>query len=174
MADFDISPLLTVDGWITLATLSALEIVLGIDNIVFLTIMVERLPKAQQPLARRIGLLLALGMRLLLLLAISWVMGLKEGLFSVFGKTFSGRDIILIAGGLFRLGKSTHEMFDKLEVQHDSTAKESRGSFVSVVIQIMLLDIVFSLDSVITAVGMAQHVIIMMIAMFIAVGVMLI
>jgi predicted tellurium resistance membrane protein TerC len=174
----DLSPLLEVDGWITLATLSALEIVLGIDNIVFLSIMVARLPKREQPAARKIGLILALGTRLLLLLAISWVMGLKAGLFTVLGRTFSGRDLILIGGGLFLLAKATHEMFDKLEVAHAEEdeqvkAKKRRGKFISVVVQIMLLDIVFSLDSVITAVGMAQHVTIMVLAMFVAVGVML-
>ena len=173
----DLSAFLHLDGWITLATLSALEIVLGIDNIVFLSIMVARLPEKEQPLARRIGLLLALGMRLLLLLAISWVMGLTANLFTVFEKGFSGRDLILLVGGLFLLGKSTHEMFDKLEVAHDQDgegAGKGRSSFTSIIIQIMLLDIVFSLDSVITAVGMAKHVSIMMVAMLIAVGVMLI
>lgn len=170
----DFSPLLTADGWITLATLSALEIVLGIDNIVFLSIMVARLPRKQQALARRIGLILALGMRLLLLLAISWVMGLKATLFSVLGHAFSGRDLILVGGGLFLMAKATHEIFDKLEVAHEEKEGASKSSFVSVIIQIVILDIVFSLDSVITAVGMAQSIPIMMIAMFVAVGVMLI
>ncbi|WP_437479455.1 TerC family protein [Sorangium sp. So ce1014] len=169
------SAFLHADGWITLATLSALEIVLGIDNIVFLSIMTARLPPEQQPLARRIGLLLALGMRLLLLLAISWVMGLKATLFSLLGHDFSGRDLILLGGGLFLIAKATHEMFDKLEVEEPSEQQtKARASFPSVITQIVLLDIVFSLDSVITAVGMAQHVSIMMVAMFIAVGVMLV
>ncbi|WP_437597242.1 TerC family protein [Sorangium sp. So ce590] len=169
------SAFLHADGWITLATLSALEIVLGIDNIVFLSIMTARLPPEQQPIARRIGLLLALGMRLLLLLAISWVMGLKATLFSLLGHDFSGRDLILLGGGLFLIGKATHEMFDKLEVEEPSEPQaKPRASFPSVITQIVLLDIVFSLDSVITAVGMAQHVSIMMVAMFIAVGVMLV
>ena len=172
----DFSAFLQLDGWITLATLSALEIVLGIDNIVFLSIMVARLPEKEQPTARRIGLLLALGMRLLLLLAISWVMGLKATLFTVFEKSFSGRDLILVFGGLFLLGKATHEMFDKLEIAHEDgkDVKKGRSSFASIIVQIMLLDIVFSLDSVITAIGMAKHVSIMMVAMLIAVGVMLI
>jgi predicted tellurium resistance membrane protein TerC len=172
----DFSPLLQANGWITLATLSALEIVLGIDNIVFLTILTGRLPPKQQPLARRIGLLLALGMRLLLLLTISWVMGLKAELFSVLGHPVSGRDMILLGGGLFLLAKATHEIFDKLEVSHsgDKEAESQRSSFVVVIIQIVLLDVVFSLDSVITAVGMAQAISIMVIAMFIAVGVMMI
>ncbi|MCC6552307.1 MAG: TerC family protein [Polyangiaceae bacterium] len=172
----DLSPFLHPDGWITLATLSALEIVLGIDNIVFLSIMVARLPPRQQPAARRIGLVLALAMRLLLLLTISWVMSLKAGLFTVFGRTFSGRDLILLGGGLFLLAKSTHEMFDKLEVEHEEkdAAKKGRSAFVGIVVQIMLLDIVFSLDSVITAVGMAKDVVIMVMAMFVAMGVMLV
>ncbi len=171
----DMSAFLHADGWITLATLSALEIVLGIDNIVFLSIMTARLPPEQQPLARRIGLLLALGMRLLLLLAISWVMGLKATLFSLLGHDFSGRDLILLGGGLFLIAKATHEMFDKLEVEEPNEQQtKARASFPSVITQIVLLDIVFSLDSVITAVGMAQHVSIMMVAMFIAVGVMLV
>ncbi|HSN97279.1 MAG TPA: TerC family protein [Candidatus Nanopelagicales bacterium] len=172
----DFSPLLHADGWITLATLSALEIVLGIDNIVFLSIMVARLPAQQQALARRIGLVLALGMRLLLLLAISWVMGLKATLFTVLGHGFSGRDLILLGGGLFLVGKATHEIFDKLEVAHDEKDedKKKKGSFPSVIVQIVILDIVFSLDSVITAVGMAQEISIMVIAMVVAVSVMLI
>ncbi|KYF77788.1 hypothetical protein BE11_28910 [Sorangium cellulosum] len=169
------SAFLHADGWITLATLSALEIVLGIDNIVFLSIMTAKLPPERQPIARRIGLLLALGMRLLLLLAISWVMGLKATLFSLLGHDFSGRDLILLGGGVFLIGKATHEMFDKLEVEeHKDDQPKVRASFSSVIAQIVLLDIVFSLDSVITAVGMAQHVSIMMVAMFIAVGVMLV
>ncbi|AUX46133.1 membrane protein [Sorangium cellulosum] len=172
----DMSAFLHADGWITLATLSALEIVLGIDNIVFLSIMTAKLPAHQQPVARRIGLMLALGMRLLLLLAISWVMGLKATLFTLFGHGFSGRDLILLGGGVFLIGKATHEMFDKLEVEASTEAqpKGKGGSFGSIIAQIVLLDIVFSLDSVITAVGMAQHISIMMVAMFIAVGVMLV
>ncbi|HTN82698.1 MAG TPA: TerC family protein [Sorangium sp.] len=171
----DMSAFLHADGWITLATLSALEIVLGIDNIVFLSIMTAKLPAEQQPLARRIGLLLALGMRLLLLLTISWVMGLKASLFSLLGHDFSGRDLILLGGGVFLIGKATHEMFDKLEVADVKEEQPKTGaSFPSVIVQIVLLDIVFSLDSVITAVGMAQHISIMMLAMFIAVGVMLV
>ncbi|WP_438021582.1 TerC family protein [Sorangium sp. So ce315] len=169
------SAFLHVDGWITLATLSALEIVLGIDNIVFLSIMTAKLPPEQQPIARRIGLLLALGMRLLLLLAISWVMGLKATLFSLLGHDFSGRDLILLGGGVFLIGKSTHEMFDRLEVEDSRESRPKvKASFPSVIAQIVVLDIVFSLDSVITAVGMANDVSIMMVAMLIAVGVMLI
>jgi predicted tellurium resistance membrane protein TerC len=171
----DLSPLLHADGWITLATLSALEIVLGIDNIVFLSIMTAKLPGSQQPLARRIGLMLALGARLLLLLTISWVMGLEATLFSLLGHDFSGRDLILLAGGLFLIGKSTHEMFDKLEVEHGKEDRPTaKVSFGSVIFQIVLLDIVFSLDSVITAVGMAKDISIMVLAMVVAMGVMLV
>jgi len=174
----DFSPFLTADGWITLATLSALEIVLGIDNIVFLTIMVGRLPEKQQPLARRIGLVLALGMRMLLLLGISWVMGLTATLFTALGHGFSGRDLILLFGGLFLLGKATHEIHDKLEVAHDDDPvtgeSKKRSSFVTVIVQIVLLDLVFSLDSVITAVGMAKSISIMVVAMFVAMIVMMI
>ena len=166
--------LLHPDSWISLATLSAMEIVLGIDNIVFLAIMVAKLPPSQQPLARTIGLGLALGMRVGLLLTISWVMGLKEPLFSVFEKSFSGRDLILLGGGLFLIAKSTHEMFEKLEVADKSVApKSAHGAFLGVLLQIIVLDIVFSLDSVITAIGMAKHLPIMIAAMVIAMLVML-
>jgi predicted tellurium resistance membrane protein TerC len=164
------------DAWVALGTLSAMEIVLGIDNIVFLTILAGRLPRAQQPAARRLGLAFALLTRLALLFAITWVMGLTRELFTVFGRGVSGRDLILFAGGLFLIGKATFEIHDKLEVKHDERASGSRGRGVlwAVVVQIALLDIVFSLDSVITAVGMAQHIAIMVAAMVIAVGVMLV
>jgi predicted tellurium resistance membrane protein TerC len=166
-------------AWISLLTLSAMEIVLGIDNIVFLSLMVGKLPPRQQPAARTVGLVLALGMRLGLLLAISWVMGLTAPLFAVVGKAFSGRDLILLGGGLFLIAKSTHEMFDRLEGEaHDPRAarapKESRSAFALVLVQIIALDLVFSLDSVITAVGMAQHIPIMVAAMVIAMVVMLV
>ncbi len=166
-----------VDTWIALATLSAMEIVLGIDNIVFLSILAGRLPREQQPAARRLGLGFALGTRLLLLLAITWVMGLTRELFSVFGHGFSGRDLILVAGGLFLIGKATFEIHDKLEVKHPSEAAPAtgaRGAFWITVAQIGVLDIVFSLDSVITAVGMAQELAVMIAAMVLAVLVMLV
>jgi predicted tellurium resistance membrane protein TerC len=162
------------ESWLSLATLSAMEIVLGIDNIVFLAIMVAKLPKDQQKPARTIGLILALGMRIGLLFAITWVMGLTEPLFTVFDKSFSGRDLILLGGGLFLIAKSTHEMFEKLEVaEKEQTKKPTRGAFTLVLLQIIVLDIVFSLDSVITAVGMAQELTIMIAAMMIAMLVML-
>ena len=161
--------------YVSLFTLTAMEIVLGIDNIVFISILVAKLPQAQQATARRLGLILALGMRIGLLFAISWVMGLTEPLFSVFRKSFSGRDLILLGGGLFLIAKATHEIHEKLEVAHEEAPVVGGGGrFGLILVQILLLDIVFSLDSVITAVGMAQHVFVMVIAMIIAVGVMLV
>jgi predicted tellurium resistance membrane protein TerC len=165
---------LTSDGLMALLTLSALEIVLGVDNVVFIAILTARLPAAQQPLARRIGLTLALGIRIGLLFAISWLMSLTRPLFSPLGHPVSGRDVILIGGGLFLVGKATWEIYDKLEVDHvEQTRRGGRGRFASVLAQILLLDIVFSLDSVITAVGMAKDVPIMVAAMVIAMVAML-
>jgi predicted tellurium resistance membrane protein TerC len=164
-------------SWVSLATLSAMEIVLGIDNIVFLSILAGRLPPERQPAARRLGLAFALATRLLLLLAITWVMGLTRELFTVLGHGFSGRDLILLGGGLFLLGKATVEIHDKLEVKHAPELggpAAPRASFWLVILQIGILDIVFSLDSVVTAVGMAQHLAVMIAAMVIAVGVMLV
>jgi predicted tellurium resistance membrane protein TerC len=164
------------ETWVSLATLSALEIVLGIDNIVFLSILAGKLPRERQQAARRIGLGVALGTRLLLLLGITWVMGLTRALFTLLGHGWSGRDLILLVGGLFLLAKATIEIHDKLEVQHgpELDAKQGTASFWLVIAQIGVLDIVFSLDSVITAVGMARHVAVMIAAMVIAVGVMLV
>jgi predicted tellurium resistance membrane protein TerC len=164
------------DTYISLLTLTAMEIVLGIDNIVFLSILTAKLPRAQQPKARSIGLTLALVSRLGLLFAISWVMGLTRPLFEVFGESFSGRDLILLSGGLFLVGKATFEIHDKLEAPSDeaSAATRTGATFAAVLVQVMLLDVVFSLDSVITAVGMAKHVPVMVAAMVIAVGVMLV
>jgi predicted tellurium resistance membrane protein TerC len=160
--------------YVSLLTLSAMEIVLGIDNIVFISILSAKLPKAQQESARRLGISLALFMRLGLLFAISWVMGLTEPLITV-GKHFSGRDLILLGGGLFLLFKATHEIHDKLETATEPLqGPGGRANFGWTVAQILLLDIVFSLDSVITAVGMAQHLGVMITAMVIAVVTMLI
>jgi predicted tellurium resistance membrane protein TerC len=167
---------LTADGLIALVTLSALEIVLGVDNVVFIAILTARLPASQQATARRLGLTLALGIRIGLLFAITWIMGLTRPLFTlpILGQEFSGRDLILLGGGLFLIFKSTWEIYDKLEVQHTETGgPRGRGAFAAVLVQILLLDIVFSLDSVITAVGMAENVAIMVAAMVIAMGVML-
>ncbi len=161
-------------GWLALLTLTSLEIVLGIDNIVFISILAGRLPAAQQPRARSVGLSVAMITRILLLLSITWVMRLTAPLFTVFGNEISGRDLILILGGLFLLAKSTHEIHNKLEGETAETASERKAaSFGSVIFQILLLDIVFSLDSVITAIGMAQQVSIMIIAVVISVGFML-
>jgi len=163
------------ETWLSLATLAAMEIVLGIDNIVFLTILAGKLPPERQPLARRLGLAAALATRLGLLLAIRWLLGLTADLFAVGGKGFSGRDLILGAGGLFLIAKATFEIHAKLEASHPEARGTGRtASFGAVLLQIALLDVVFSLDSVITAVGMARHVEVMVIAMVLAVGVMLV
>jgi len=166
--------LLTADGLVALATLAALEIVLGVDNIVFIAILTSRLPARQQAVARRIGLILALGIRIGLLFTISWLMGLTRPLFAVLGHPLTGRDLILIVGGLFLVGKATWEIYDKLEVEHIERERGSRGRFAAVIAQILVLDIVFSLDSVITAVGMANELSVMVAAMVIAMLVMLV
>ena len=167
--------LLTADGLLALVTLSAMEIVLGIDNVVFIAILVGRLPEARREIARRLGLVLALGIRVLLLFAITWMMGLTAPLFSVLGHGVSGRDLILLAGGLFLMFKATWEIYDKVEADyHAKAARAARAAFAWVILQILLLDIVFSLDSVITAVGMANDLAIMVTAMVIAMLVMLV
>jgi predicted tellurium resistance membrane protein TerC len=171
---FDFSVFSTLEGWISLLSLSAMEIVLGIDNIVFISILTAKLPAEQQAKARTLGLSLALIMRLGLLFTISWMMRLTEPLFAVLGHTFSGRDLILLGGGLFLVAKAVYEIHDKLEVQHEEGMAPNRASFAAILTQILALDIVFSLDSVITAVGMAPALIIMVIAMIAAVGVMLV
>ena len=161
------------EAWIALGTLTALEIVLGIDNIIFISILVGRLPEHQREFGRRVGISLAMLTRLALLFSIAWVMGLKETWFSVLGQDISGRDVILITGGLFLLFKSTHEIHNSLEgVEEDTTVPKVAG-LASVLVQIAILDIVFSLDSVITAVGLVEHVSIMAIAIIIAVIIML-
>ena len=164
----------SAEGWIALGTLTVLEIVLGIDNIVFISILAGKLRLEDRARARKVGLSLAMIIRILLLLSITWVMGLTAPLFGVLGYEISGRDIILLVGGLFLIGKSTLEIHEKLEgVEGHGSAKVAK-SFASVIIQILLLDIVFSLDSVITAVGMAEDVAVMILAVIIAVGVMLV
>ena len=164
---------LTADGLIALATLAALEIVLGVDNVVFIAILTGRLPVRQRESARRLGLTLALGIRIGLLFTISWMMGLTRPLLAVLGHAFTGRDLILIGGGLFLVGKATWEIYDKLEVEHVEREGGGRGRFAGVLAQILVLDIVFSLDSVITAVGMANRLSVMVAAMVIAMLVML-
>jgi len=166
--------LLSTENLVALLTLTSLEIVLGIDNIVFISILTAKLPPARQPLARRLGLLLAMGMRIALLFAITWVMGLTEPLFSIFEQEFSGRDVILLLGGFFLVGKATWEIHDKLEGGHVVSAAVEHASFAAILVQIMLLDIVFSLDSVITAVGMARRIEVMVAAVVIAVGTMMV
>ena len=164
----------SAEGWIALLTLTVLEIVLGIDNIIFISILAGKLPQAQRARARRMGLSLAMFLRLALLLSITWVMRLTAPLFSVAGQDISGRDLILIVGGLFLIAKSTHEIHDKLEGQDGQLSTGVVASFSAVIVQILLLDVVFSLDSVITAVGMADDIAVMALAVVIAVGVMLV
>lgn len=160
-------------GWIALATLTALELVLGIDNIIFIAILAGKLPPDQQGRGRIVGLGLAMVMRILLLLSLAWVIGLTGPLFTVLDQEISGRDLILILGGLFLLAKSTHEIHDKLEGHEEGARNLRPASFGSVIVQIMLLDIVFSLDSVITAVGMVEELAIMVIAVLLAVAFMM-
>ncbi|HEX6323505.1 MAG TPA: TerC family protein [Vicinamibacterales bacterium] len=160
-------------AWIALSTLTVLEIVLGVDNVIFISILAGKLPKNQQAKARRVGLILAMVMRILLLFSIAWIIRLTAPWFSVFGQDISGRDLILLLGGLFLLAKATHEIHDKLEGEEGHGSAKVAASFMSVIIQIMLLDIVFSLDSVITAVGMADDLAVMVAAVVIAVGVMM-
>lgn len=161
-------------AWVALATLTLLEIVLGIDNIIFISILVGRLPEAQRQKARILGLGLAMGTRILLLLSLAWVMRLTEPLFTVLGEAISGRDLILLVGGLFLIAKSTHEIHQSLEgVAEEAGVVSKTAGFLSTLVQIAILDIIFSLDSVITAVGMADHVPVMVLAIIIAVGVMM-
>lgn len=166
--------LMSPEAWIALATLTALEIVLGIDNIIFISILVGRLPEHQRAYARKVGLGLAMGTRLALLFSIAWVMGLTETWFSLFGHDISGRDVILIGGGLFLLAKSTHEIHNSLEGEEEERTAMVVNGLGMILVQIAVLDIVFSLDSVITAVGLVEDVSIMAIAIIAAVGVMLI
>ncbi|MGI8640905.1 MAG: TerC family protein [Pyrinomonadaceae bacterium] len=159
--------------WIAFLTLTLLELVLGIDNIVFISILSGRLPVEQQPKARYIGLTLALGMRVILLFSLTWVIGLTAPLFTVFGQEISGRDLVLLIGGLFLLGKSTHEIHGSLEGEEGSRSTRVYPSLGSVLVQIALLDIVFSLDSVITAVGMVDNVWVMVAAVIVSIGFMM-
>ena len=161
------------EAWIALGTLTALEIVLGIDNIIFISILVGRLPRKQRAFARRMGLSLAMITRLGLLFSISWVMGLTEPWFTILNQAISGRDVILIGGGLFLLAKATHEIHNSLEGVEESGSTVVAASLGMVLVQIAVLDIVFSLDSVITAVGLVEHVSIMAVAIILAVVVML-
>lgn len=161
-------------SWIAFLTLLALEIVLGIDNIIFISILAGKLPAEQQSRARIIGLGLALFIRVALLFSLSWVIGLTAPLFSVVGQEISGRDLILIGGGLFLLGKATYEIHDSLEGEEGHASRRVAASFISVIIQIILLDAVFSLDSVITAIGMVDHVGLMISAVVVAIAFMMV
>jgi predicted tellurium resistance membrane protein TerC len=162
------------NAWIGLVTLTALELVLGIDNIIFIAILAGRLPKGEQPKARRLGLTGALVTRIAFLLSITWIMGLTGNLFTAMGREVSGRDLILIVGGLFLIGKATFEIHSKLEgAEHHADATKAKTVLWAVVAQIMVVDIVFSVDSVITAVGMVQHVEVMIAANVLALFVML-
>ncbi|HEX6124425.1 MAG TPA: TerC family protein [Pyrinomonadaceae bacterium] len=155
--------------WIAFLTLTVLELVLGIDNVIFISILSGKLPAEQQPRARFIGLTLALVMRVLLLLSLSWVIGLTAPLFTILGQSVSGRDLVLLIGGLFLIAKSTHEIHGSLEGEEGHASKKVYSSFTSVIVQITLLDIVFSLDSVITAVGMVNNIWIMIAAVVISI-----
>jgi predicted tellurium resistance membrane protein TerC len=161
------------DAWSALAALLAREVVLGVDNVIFISILASKLPADQQDRARRTGLLAAGGMRVLLLLAVGWVITLKAELFEVLGVGFSGKDLILLAGGLFLIFKATREIHHKLEGDEHGNDAKAAVSFAAVIGQVLLLDLVFSIDSVITAVGMTQYVPVMVIAVLAAVGVML-
>ena len=167
--------LFTGDVLAALVTLTVLEIILGVDNVVFISILSGRLPEDQRPLARRVGLILALVIRIGLLLGISWVIGLTAPLFNALGRSFSGRDLILLGGGVILIAKATWEIYEKVEAEHEEKAiAASRGAFISVIAQILVMDIVFSLDSVITAVGMVDDVRVMIAAMVISMVVMLV
>ncbi|NTW50761.1 MAG: TerC family protein [Chlorobiales bacterium] len=161
------------EAWIALATLTALEIVLGIDNIIFISILVGRLPEAQRSRGRIFGLALAMLTRIGLLLSLSWVMSLTKGLFTVLNNDISGRDLILLGGGLFLLAKSTSEIHTSLEGTEEERKGKGSANFIGTLLQIAVIDIVFSLDSVITAVGLAQHIEVMIIAIVISVGIMM-
>ena len=161
-------------AWIAFATLTALELVLGIDNVIFISILVDKLPPEKRELARRIGLFMAMFMRIGLLLILSVIVGLVEPLFTVMDQGFSGRDLILILGGLFLLWKSTHEIHGSIEGDEETVASSKAHTMGSVIVQIMLIDLVFSLDSIITAVGMVDEVGIMIAAVVVSVGLMMV
>jgi len=164
----------TADAIIALITLTVLEIVLGVDNVIFISILAGKLPEEQQDRARKVGLLAAMGMRILLLFSLAWIVRLTEPLFTILERGISGRDLILLGGGLFLLAKATREIHEKLEGEEGEVTARVAPTFGAVIGQIMLLDIVFSLDSVITAVGMADQLWVMVLAVMIAVGIMMV
>jgi predicted tellurium resistance membrane protein TerC len=159
--------------WIALATLTALELVLGIDNIVFISILVDKLPKEQRELARKIGLFMAMFMRIGLLLVLAWIIGLTAPMFTVLGQEISGRDLILIGGGLFLIWKSTGEIHQSMEGEQGHESSAVKATFTAVILQIMVVDMVFSLDSIITAVGMVDQIEVMVAAVILSVGLMM-
>lgn len=161
------------NAWIAFATLTALELVLGIDNIIFISILVDKLPEKQRELARRLGLGMAMFMRIGLLLVLAWIIGLTAPLFSVLGQDISGRDLILIGGGLFLLWKSTSEIHQSLEGEEGHSSSAVKATFTAVILQIMVIDLVFSLDSIITAVGMVDNIAVMIAAVVASVGLMM-
>lgn len=161
------------EAWIAFATLTALELVLGIDNIIFISILVDKLPAQQREIARRVGLFMAMFMRIGLLLVLSWIVGLVEPMLTVLGHEVSGRDAILLLGGLFLIWKSTTEIHQTLEGEEDGHSTNAKSTLFSVILQIMMIDIVFSLDSIITAVGMVDQVEIMIAAVITSVGLMM-
>jgi predicted tellurium resistance membrane protein TerC len=165
--------LITSEGLLALVTLTLLEIILGVDNIIFISILSGKLPSAQQARARRTGLIAAMGMRILLLMSIAWIVRLTAPLFSILGRDVSGRDVILIGGGLFLLGKATLEIHERLEGEEEHGTVKVAPSFAAVITQIMALDVVFSIDSVITAIGMADEVSIMVAAVVLSVAIMM-
>lgn len=165
--------LLQPESWIALLTLTFLEIVLGIDNIIFISIVSNKLPKEQQPKARNIGLSLALIFRIALLLGITWIITFTQPLFTVLEVEFSGRDLILLAGGIFLLFKSTMEIHHKMEGEAKEHSNKKEGSLATVITQIILLDIIFSFDSILTAIGLTEHILLMIIAVVISIGVMM-
>ena len=160
-------------AWIAFATLTALELVLGIDNVIFISILVDKLPLHQRETARRIGLFMAMFMRIGLLLVLAWIVGLVAPLFTVFGQTISGRDLILIVGGLFLIWKSTGEIHQALEGEEGEASSAVRATFAAVILQIMVIDLVFSLDSIITAVGMVDELAVMIAAGVVSVAMMM-
>jgi predicted tellurium resistance membrane protein TerC len=162
------------EAWMAFATLTALELVLGIDNIVFISILVDKLPREQRNFARRLGLFMAMFMRLGLLLALSWIVGMTAPLFTVMAQDISGRDLILILGGLFLIWKATGEIHQSLEGEEGEASSAVKGTLTAVIMQIMLIDVVFSLDSIITAVGMVDNVPVMMAAVIVSVGLMMV
>jgi predicted tellurium resistance membrane protein TerC len=166
--------LTSVDVWIAFVTLTALELVLGIDNIIFISIVVERLPENRRGIARKIGLFFAMFMRIGLLSVLSWLIGLTAPWFSVLGNEISGRDFILISGGLFLLWKSTREIHQMLERERQDVAKVVSASFTGIIVQIILIDLIFSLDSIITAVGMVNQLSVMIAAVVVSVGLMMV